>query len=71
MSLLIKDDELLEKYNEICQKVKNGIKKEFNSKPVSNEKYIKATKNPIMEKSTQIFIITKYQEKVLNLFVYQ
>ena len=34
MSSLIKDDELLEKYNEICEKVKNSIKKEFNNKPV-------------------------------------
>ena len=34
MSSLIKDDELLEKYNEICEKVKNSIKEEFNNKPV-------------------------------------
>ena len=34
MSFLIKDDELLEKYNEIWGKVKNIIKKEFNSEPV-------------------------------------
>ena len=27
MSLLIKDDDLLEKYNEIWEKVKNSIKK--------------------------------------------
>ena len=36
----IKDDELLEKYNEIWEKVKNSIKKEFDSKPVYNEKYL-------------------------------
>ena len=35
---LIKDDELLEKYNEIWEKVKNSIKKELESKPVYNEK---------------------------------
>ena len=29
-----RSDELLEKYNEICEKVKNSIKKEFNNKPV-------------------------------------
>ena len=39
---LIKDDELLEKYNEILGKVKNIIKKEFDSKPVYKEKYLKA-----------------------------
>ena len=31
---MIKDDELLEKYNEIWEKVKNIIKKEFDSEPV-------------------------------------
>ena len=34
MSVLIKDDEILEKYNEIWEKVKNSIKKEFDSEPV-------------------------------------
>ena len=42
MSFLLKDDELLEKYNEIWEKVKNSIKKEFDSEPVCNEKYLKA-----------------------------
>ena len=34
MSVLIKDDEILEKCNEIWEKVKNSIKKEFDSEPV-------------------------------------
>ena len=34
ISFLIKDDELLEKYNEILEKVKNSLKKEFHSKPI-------------------------------------
>ena len=38
--LLDKDDEFLEKYNEIREKVKN-IEEEFNSEPVYNEKYLK------------------------------
>ena len=33
MSFMIKDDKLLEKYNERWEKVKNIIKKEFDSKP--------------------------------------
>ena len=41
-SFLIKGDELLEKYNEIWEKVKNSIKKEFDSQPAYNEKYLKA-----------------------------
>ena len=39
---MIKDDELLEKYNEIWERVKNSIKKEFDSEPLYNEKYLKA-----------------------------
>ena len=39
---LRKDDEFLEKYNEICEKVKNSTKKQFDSEPVYNEKYLKA-----------------------------
>ena len=41
-SFLIKDDKLLEEYNEIWEMVKNSIKKEFDCKPVYNEKYLKA-----------------------------
>ena len=39
---LIKNDELLEKFNEIWEKVKNSIQKEFDSEPLCNEKYLKA-----------------------------
>ena len=42
MSFLIKDDELLEKYHGIREKVKNSIKKEFDGEPLYNEKYLKA-----------------------------
>ena len=41
MSFLRKDDELLERHNEICKKVKNSLKKDFHSEPVYNEKYLK------------------------------
>ena len=41
MSFLIKDDELLETYNEIWEKDQNSIKKEFDSEPAYNEKYLK------------------------------
>ena len=42
MSFLIKDDEVFNKYNKICDVIKNkrGIK--FHSKPVYDETYIKA-----------------------------
>ena len=41
MSFLIKDDELLEKYNQIWENASNSIKKGFDSEPVYNEKYLK------------------------------
>ena len=41
LSFLIKDDVLLEIYNELCEKVKSSLKKEFFSEPVYNEKYLK------------------------------
>ena len=41
MYFLIKDDELMEKYNTICDKVSADIKKEFDSKPVHNKKCLK------------------------------
>ena len=41
MSFFIKDYELLEKYNEIWEKVRNSIKKEFDSEPIYNFKNLK------------------------------
>ena len=41
MSFLIKGDELLKKYNEIWEKVSKSFRKEFDSEPVYNEKYLK------------------------------
>ena len=40
-NLLVNDKEILEKYSEIWNKIKSLIKKEFNSEPVHNRKYIK------------------------------
>ena len=38
MYFLVKNDDLLEKYNIIWDKVSAGIKKKFDSKPVYNKK---------------------------------
>ena len=38
---MIKDDELLEKYNEIWENVRNSIKEGFDIRPVYNKKYLK------------------------------
>ena len=42
MFFWIKEDEFLEKHNEIWEKVKNIIKKEFDNEQVYSEKYLKA-----------------------------
>ena len=44
MSFEIKDDSVLDKFNEIWDKIKNTLNKKFHSMPVYNEKYIKAKK---------------------------
>lgn len=41
MSFLKKDDELLEKCSKIWDKVSDSIKKESETKPVYNQKYLK------------------------------
>ena len=48
------------------KKIKNSIKKEFDSEPIQNEKYLKAKIKSFREKSIQIFTTIKYQQKVLN-----
>ena len=42
MSFVIKDDDVLYKYNEICDKIKKALSFKFHSMPVYDEKYIKA-----------------------------
>ena len=41
MFFLIKGDELSEKHNEIQEKVKDCLKKDSDSEPVHNKKYLK------------------------------
>ena len=42
MSFVIKDDDVLDKYNEIWDKIKGKLKVKFHSMPVYDEKYIKS-----------------------------
>ena len=53
---MIKNDEVLENFNDIWEKVSKSIKKEFDSEPVYDEKYLK---NKI--KSYQGKISTNFQ----------
>ena len=68
---MIKDDELLEKGNEIWEKILKSIKKEFDSEPLYDEKYLKAKIKSYNEKININFDNDKMQKKILNLFVYQ
>ena len=45
INLLVADKELLKKYNEIWNKIKSLFKKEFDKKPLYNNKYISAKVN--------------------------
>ena len=68
-----KDEKLLKKYNEIWKKVKNIINKEFDSKPLYNEKYLKSKiksyngktntnlhNNKIRKKGSQYICLSEY-----------
>ena len=55
ISFLIKDGELLEKYNEIWEKVANSLRTEFDSEPVHNEKYLKCKRKLYNGKSNTNF----------------
>ena len=59
MSFLIKD----EKYNEIAEKVYNSIKKEFESEPAYNEKYLKTEIEPYQGKISTNFPSDKIQKQ--------
>ena len=56
---MIKDSKLLEKYNKIWIKVSSSMKIEFNSEPVSNEKYLKNNIKSYMGKINMNFQNTK------------
>ena len=63
MSFLIKNEELLEKYNEIWGKVSNNVKKGFDREPVYNEKYIKTEIKSYEEKINTNFQSNKVPKK--------
>ena len=63
MSFFIKNEELLEKYNEIWGKVSNNVKKGFDREPVYNEKYIKTEIKSYEEKINANFQGDKVPKK--------
>ena len=62
MSFLIKDEELFEKYSKTWEKVKNSLKKDFDSEPVYNKKYLKAKIKSYEGKLNTVF----YNNKITN-----
>ena len=71
MFFLIKEDQLLEKYNEIREKFNRRIKKNLIVNLYIMKNIWKLKDNLTREKPIQIFTIIKDQKKILNLFVYQ
>ena len=67
---LIKDDDLLNKYNTIQDKISADAKTELNNKPVYNKKIVKTKKN-FMVMKLQIFIIKKRLKQTLVMLVQQ
>ena len=61
MHFLIRDDDLLEKYNIIWDKVSADIKTEFDSKPLYNKEFLKTK-----IKSHGDEVIDFYDKKVLR-----
>ena len=55
MYFLIEDDDLLEKYNTIWDKVSADIKKEFDREPVYNKKFLKTKKKSHGDKVTDFY----------------
>ena len=68
MSFSIKDEKLLEKYNEVWKKVSNITKEEFDSKPVYNEKHLKTKAKSYDEKFNTTFHNNKIPLKALKSF---
>ena len=62
---------MLEKYNEIWNKVSKVIKKGFDSEPVYNNKDLKTKIKSYERKINTNFHDDKVSKKVLSTFVYQ
>ena len=59
MSFIVKDDDVLNKYNEIWDKIKNKVNIKFHSTPVYDEKYIKVKVNELDGKNKTNFLDNK------------
>ena len=60
---VIKDDDVLDKYNEICDKIKETLNIKFHSMPVYHQKYIKAKVREFGGIIKTNFLVMKYKKK--------
>ena len=63
MSFVIKDDDVLDKYNEIWDKIKGKLNIKFHSMPVYDKKYMKAKLREFNGVIKANFYVMKYQKK--------
>ena len=68
---MIKDNELLEKYNDIWEKLSSSIANGLDSKPAHNEIYLKTKIKSYEVKTNASSMIIKWQNNVVNVFVYR
>ena len=65
ITFLIKDDELLEKYNEILENFKNIFKKIYHA-PAYNAKYLKVLIKSYNGKVNKMFTKRKHQKQIIT-----
>ena len=63
MSFAIKDDNVLDKYNQIWDKTEEALNIKFHSMPVHDKNYIKAKVREFNGVIKTNFLVTKYQKK--------
>ena len=69
MSFMIKDDNILDKYNEILNKIKETLNIKFHSKPVYDQTYIKAKVREFDGKIKTNFLGIKIPKKIYIILV--
>ena len=68
MSFMVKDDDVLDKYNKMWDKIKEKLTIKFHSMPVYDKTYIKAKIKELTVKLRQTFQPMKYQKKICITF---
>ena len=63
MSFMVKDDDVLDKYNETWYKIKEKLNIKFHSESVYDDKYIKTKEREFDGVIKQTFQVIKYQKK--------